>query len=84
MPRPQKKRRIACYPDYWSFAPDSDAANDTVTVSLDELETIKLIDYCGFTQEECAKKMIVARTTVTAIYDSARKSSHSRLLKGSA
>ena len=82
MPRPQKKRRIACYPDYWSFAPDSDAANDTVTVSLDELETIRLVDYCGFTQEKCAKEMNVARTTVTAIYDSARKKLALALIEG--
>ena len=45
MPRPQKLRRICCYPDYWSFAPDKDPANDTVILSLDEFETIRLIDY---------------------------------------
>ena len=73
MPRPQKSRRICCYPDYWSFAPDQDKANDTVTMTLDEFETIRLIDYSGKTQEQCANEMNVARTTVTAIYDSARK-----------
>ena len=71
MPRPQKSRRICCYPDYWSFAPDQDIANDTVTMTLDEFETIRLIDHSGKTQEQCANEMNVARTTVTAIYDSA-------------
>ncbi len=82
MPRPQKSRRICCYPDYWSFAPDQDMANDTVTLSLDEFETIRLIDYQGKTQEQCANEMNVARTTVTAIYDSARKKLALALVEG--
>ena len=45
VPRPQKSRRICCYPDYWSFAPVGDKANDSVTMSLDEFETIRLIIY---------------------------------------
>ena len=57
MPRPQKSRRICCYPDYWSFAPDQDTANDTVVMSLDEFETIRLIDYQSKTQEQCAQEM---------------------------
>ncbi len=82
MPRPQKTRRICCYPDYWSFAPDQDIANDTVTMSLDEFETIRLIDYQGKTQEQCAAEMNVARTTVTAIYESARKKLAAALVEG--
>ena len=42
-------------------------------MSVDEYEAIRLIDYEGLTQEECAEQMSVARTTVQAIYDSARK-----------
>lgn len=42
MPRPQKLRRICCYPDYWH-----DAANDTVIKLLDEFEIIRSIDYGG-------------------------------------
>jgi predicted DNA-binding protein (UPF0251 family) len=82
MPRPQKSRRICRYPDYWSFAPDQDAANDAVTLTLDEFETIRLIDYQEKTQEQCAADMNVARTTVTAIYDSARKKLASVLVEG--
>lgn len=83
MPRPQKSRRICCYPDYWSFAPDQDKANDTVTMSLDEFEAIRLIDYQGKTQEQCAAEMNVARTTVTSIYDGARKKLAQALVDGS-
>ena len=82
MPRPQKSRRICCYPDYWSFAPDQDKASDTVTLTLDELETIRLIDYFGKTQEQCAGEMNVARTTVTAIYDIARRKLAQALVEG--
>ncbi|WP_051530598.1 MULTISPECIES: methylated-DNA--[protein]-cysteine S-methyltransferase [Ruminococcus] len=84
MPRPQKSRRICCYPDYWSFAPDQDKANDTIVMSLDEFETIRLIDYHSKTQEQCAAEMNVARTTVTAIYDTARKKLAQALVVGGA
>ena len=82
MPRPQKSRRICCYPDYWSFAPDHDNANDTIIMTLDEFETIRLIDHQSKTQEQCAADMNVARTTVTAIYDSARKKLAAALVEG--
>ena len=41
-------------------------------MTVDEYEAIRLIDLLGFTQEECAKQMSVARTTVQGIYAEAR------------
>jgi predicted DNA-binding protein (UPF0251 family)/predicted Fe-Mo cluster-binding NifX family protein len=81
MPRPQKYRRISGYPDYWSFSPD-DGTGENVILSLDEYEAIRLIDWLGRTQEETARQMQVARTTVTAIYDSARKKIADALVNG--
>jgi predicted DNA-binding protein (UPF0251 family) len=46
---------------------------ESVQMSVDEYETIRLIDLNNYTQEECANQMLVARTTVQAIYNSARK-----------
>ncbi len=42
-------------------------------MSVEEYETIRLMDYEGLMQEECAERMEVARTTVQRIYNDARK-----------
>ena len=73
MPRPVGCRRIGQSPAYRSFSPDDVQDADIVYLTVDEYETIRLMDAEGMNQEECAASMNVARTTVTAIYDSARK-----------
>ena len=40
---------------------------------MEEYETIRLIDYVGLTQEECALSMGVGRATVQSLYVEARK-----------
>ncbi|MCR5088665.1 MAG: DUF134 domain-containing protein [Oscillospiraceae bacterium] len=73
MARKQRCRWISGYPDHWEFSPEEAAGAEIVVMSLDEFETIRLLDREGLTQEQCAECMGVARTTVTAIYDSARR-----------
>ena len=75
MPRTTKCRKIRNFPDYYSFVPEEADAEtiETVMMSLDEFETIRLLDHEGLNQEECAARMGVARTTVTAMYECARK-----------
>ena len=73
MPRPIRCRRIEQLPVYRSFSPDDITADENVRMTVDEYETLRLLDDQGLTQEECAARMNIARTTVTAIYDSARK-----------
>ena len=60
-------------PVYRSFSPDDITADESVRMTVDEYEAVRLLDVEGLTQEACADRMNVARTTVTAIYDSARK-----------
>ena len=81
MPRPQKCRRICCFPDFWSFSPGEEG-NGTITMTLDELEAIRLMDHEGQTQEECARQMDVSRATVTGIYESARRKVAKCLVEG--
>ena len=73
MPRPVRCRRIEHMPLYRSFSPDDITADESVRMTVDEYEAVRLLDAEGLTQEACADRMNVARTTVTAIYDSARK-----------
>ena len=82
MPRNQICRRIGGYPDHWSFAASDADPEDVLTMNLDEYESIRLIDREGLTQEQCARRMGVARTTVTNIYESARKKLAEALIDG--
>jgi predicted DNA-binding protein (UPF0251 family) len=84
MARPMKWRRVCCLPENNRFGPLNAHANEQhhVRMSVDEYETIRLIDLEGFTQEECAKQMNVARTTVQGIYIEARKKLAESLVNG--
>ena len=72
MTRPTRCRRICMEPAYDSFFPDGVLTGEEVIMTLDEYETIRLIDLEEYTQHECAKQMNISRTTVAEIYKSAR------------
>jgi len=72
MARPIKQRRICGLPMVDEFAPCEGTEKGVVELTVDEYEVIRLIDRQGLNQNECAVQMQVARTTVQAIYDSAR------------
>src|SRR5690554_2703507 len=84
MPRPRKWRKVCCLPDVNRFGPlDSPVEKEHVVImSVDEYETIRLIDLEGLSQEECAGQMHVARTTVQGIYQEARKKIAESLVNG--
>src|SRR5574344_544260 len=73
MSRPCKCRLVSILPDNYIFTPTESKNNNFVTLTLDEFETINLLDYQGLDQEECAKRMEISRSSVQAIYMSARK-----------
>ena len=82
MPRPFRCRRIEQLPVYRSFSPDDITATESIQMTVDEFEALRLLDDEGLTQEACASRMNIARTTVTAIYDSARKKVADALVNG--
>lgn len=84
MPRPRKGRKVCCLPESNLFGPLNAVINqeDLVLMLVDEYETIRLIDLQGFTQEECAEQMHIARTTVQRMYNDARKKLAESLVNG--
>ncbi len=84
MARPVKWRRVCCLPESSRFGPlDSPAdAENFVNMTVDEYETIRLIDLEGLTQEECSRQMNVARSTVQGIYTDARRKLAELLVNG--
>lgn len=72
MARPSRCRRICTEPAYDGFMPVGIPCGETITLTVDEYEVIRLIDLEKLTHEQCAKQMDISRTTVTEIYESAR------------
>lgn len=84
MPRPKKCRRICCIPSNRDFGPLNGFSdnNEIIVMTIDEFETIRLIDLEGLNQEQCAEHMAVARTTAQAIYNNARRKLAECLING--
>ena len=84
MPRPRKWRRVCELPESNLYGPlhGPKADRQKLTMTVEEYETIRLIDLENMTQEECAEQMGVARTTVQRIYNDARKKLAASLVEG--
>jgi predicted DNA-binding protein (UPF0251 family) len=84
MSRPRKWRNVCCLPESNLFGPLNapDSESEIIIMSVEEYETIRLIDLEGLMQEECAQQMNVARTTVQRIYNDARKKIAETLVNG--
>lgn len=85
MSRPSKKRRICTVPSVRGLLPIGEEldSKSVVAMTIDEYETVRLIDLEGVTQEQCAERMNIARTTAQAIYGSARKKLAQCIVEGS-
>ena len=86
MPRPKKNRRCECRLADKTFKPAGIPLCDLPQIELayDELETIKLCDLDGLTQEEAGERMGVSRGTVQRLLTSARQKTARALVKGEA
>lgn len=84
MSRPRKWRKVCSMPKSDRFGPLNQRLRQDhfLIMTVDEYETIRLIDKEGFTQEECAGQMNIARTTVQRIYNDARKKLAESLVDG--
>jgi len=84
MPRPKKWRKVCRMPRATEFVPIGTeyCSEDAVVMTVDEYEAIRLIEHEGFTQEEFAGYMKIARTTVQQIHNSARKKLSVLLVEG--
>lgn len=84
MSRPRKWRKVCCLPESNLFGPLNmpNLDSEILMMTVEEYETIRLIDLEEMTQEECAERMNVARTTVQRIYNDARKKLAESLVNG--
>ncbi|MEE0275267.1 MAG: DUF134 domain-containing protein, partial [Oscillospiraceae bacterium] len=73
MPRPQRCRKVCSEPEYSMFYPAGFASGDTVTLTVDEYEVIRLVDLEKLTHSQAAELMEISRTTATEIYNIARE-----------
>lgn len=86
MPRPRHFRRVGCLPQANYYKPRGIplAALQHITLTVDELEAIRLADLQSLYQEQAAEKMNVSRQTFGRILESAHKKIADALVNGKA
>ena len=82
MARPRRCRRVCTEPAYDRFIPDGISCAENVILTVDEYEVIRLIDLEKRTHEQCAAQMDISRTTVTEMYETARKKIADSIVNG--
>ncbi|HHY11179.1 MAG TPA: DUF134 domain-containing protein [Firmicutes bacterium] len=86
MPRPTKPRWVEFVPCVTYFKPAGVPMSQLaeVTLGVDEAEAIRLKDYVGLEQEECAIRMNLAQSTFQRILTEARGKVAQALVNGKA
>lgn len=84
MSRPRKRRRVCELPNFKVFGPLNGSINEkkSIILTIDEYETIRLIDLEGLEQKQCAERMNVARSTVQRVYSGAKKKLADSIVNG--
>ena len=81
--RRKKPREISSLPQNLGFRPINDFEGKPVVIlTVDEYETIRLVDKEGISQEECGVFMNVSRATAQRIYATARRKIARSLVEG--
>jgi predicted DNA-binding protein (UPF0251 family) len=81
--RPKKYRIVRQEPRIIRFSPRGKAGKpETIELTTDEYETIRLIDFLGLNQIEAARSMHVSQPTLSRILKKARKTLANGLIKG--
>ena len=85
MSRPRKWKKVCCLPENTVFGSlnAGDDNRNVILMTVEEYETLRLIDLEGLTQEECSKRMSIARSTVQKLYVEARSKTADALVNGS-
>ena len=84
MPRPKIPRFVSAYPTIAAFVPHGMAVTGEVSMSVEELEAIRLSDFEGLDQETAANMMEVSRQTYGRILAGARNIVAEALITGKA
>ena len=86
MVRPRRFRRVHLEPDVTFFKPAGIEMIDLeeVVVSVEEFEAVRLKDFEGLDQGDCAKKMNISQPTFHRLILSARKKIAEAIVKGKA
>jgi predicted DNA-binding protein (UPF0251 family) len=86
MVRPHRCRRVNLEPNVTYFKPRGIPLTELeeVILQVDEFEAVRLKDFEGLEQEECAKKMRISQPTFHRLILSARKKIANALTTGKA
>lgn len=86
MVRPCKRRRIRGNPDCEFFKPAGirKIELEEINLEIEEFEAIRLKDFEGLEQKECAKKMEISQPTFQRILVVARKKISDAIINGKA
>jgi len=86
MARPQKNRKICNPPKMKGFKPYGYplCKIETIRLSVEEYESIKLVNYNTLSQVQAAEQMNISRPTLTRIYNKAIKTIAKAFIEGKA
>ncbi len=86
MPRPKKCRIVKQPPQHLRFKPVGVRASDldSIVMTLDELEAIRLADYKSMDHTQASEEMEISRSTFTRLLDKAHTKIAQFLIEGKA